>query len=393
MSKQPKALMFLLAYYKEDQRPRREASALAADGWDVEVICLNKGGEPREERFEGVNILRADMARSPNKTVSALAGEYIRFMFACLRLRGAAMFKRDYAVIISHNMPNFLVFASFPAKLRGTPVILDMHDSMISVFDNTLSKSGGLIAKVLPNILRLEERLSMAFANARVTVTQTFSELFRERSGNKDFFILHNAPDTSRLNVNRNPSPDGMTRLLHHGNIHERNGVQIMFGPLSKVNSGNQRFLLEVQGRGPYWDDLKHEAARQGVSDYLDFGGPFDYHSIVPSLEIAHAGVVVPEATLQMQEALHVKFLEYAACKVPIIARRLDTLLRYFPEDCAFYVDTDEDIVAALETLRASPEQAKEKAERAYERLQKISWDVERPKYLEFVRDTANIVS
>lgn len=379
-----KILMFLHAYYKEDNRPRREAEALAADGWDVEVICLNKGGELTNERFEGVNILRADMARSTEKTVGKLAWEYVRFFFACLRLRGRAMLRKEYAVVMAHNMPNFLVFAALPAKLRGTPVILDIHDSMLGVFENTLSKPG-MKSKLLTGVLNLEERLSMAFANARMTVTAKFAEALKARSGEQSFFLLHNAPDASRLNVGRNPCFKSETRLLHHGNIHERNGIQLMFAPLLRVNQAGRRFVLEIQGHGPYWDTLKQTANEMDLSEGVEFGGPFDYSDIVPRLSVAHAGIVIPVGSNQMHQALHVKFLEYAACKVPIIARRLNTLEHYFPDDCAFYVETEEDIVKALETLRADPAQAKERAERAYNKLQEISWETERPKFLEFI--------
>ena len=219
-----------------------------------------------------------------------------------------------------------------------------------------------------------------------MTVTEKFAEALQARSGERSYFLLHNAPDTSRLDVKRNPSSQGETRLLHHGNIHERNGIQFMFAPLLGVNQAGRRFVLEIQGQGPYWDTLKQTSNKMGLSDDVEFGGPFDYSDIAPRLGVAHAGIVIPAQSAQMHQALHVKFLEYAACKVPIIARRLNTLEHYFPDDCAFYVETEKDILEALETLRADPEQAQSRAERAYDKLQEISWEVERPKFLEFVK-------
>lgn len=382
-------LMFLHAYYLDDTRVRREAEALAAVGWHVEVICLNKGGEPHEELVEGVTVRRANIARSTIKTTATLAREYIRFLIACFKLRKGMMLRREVAVVFVHNMPNFLIFATLPAKLRGVPVILDMHDSVIDVYRDVFQHKSILKRWALEKALIWEERLSTKLATAIMTVNRPIAEDFSQRFGPRDFFLLHNAPDEKALQVSRPipaKAPSNLVRVLHHGNILSRSGVDRLLPLLRPLNADGERFRLELHGRGDFYPQVKALATNLEVAQYCDFYGPFTHQSIVPFLERASCGVVLPHRNRLFDYALPNKFLEYVACRVPIIAQRLHTLEEYFPADLVQYIETEDDLIASLEALHADPVAAQVRANRAYERLQEISWGTERPKFLEFVR-------
>jgi hypothetical protein len=68
-----------------------------------------------------------------------------------------------------HNLPDFLVFCTFLVKLRGVPVILDLHDLMPEFYVGRfgVSKGGWLSA-----LVRWQERQSCKFANHVITVSE-----------------------------------------------------------------------------------------------------------------------------------------------------------------------------------------------------------------------------
>ncbi|WP_166418818.1 glycosyltransferase [Cochlodiniinecator piscidefendens] len=389
MTTSKKALMFLHAYYKEDTRVRREAEALVVAGWDVDVICLNRGEEPREEVVSGVRIKRANIARSKKKTTIRLAWEYVRFLFTCLWICSSAMLRKQYDVVFTHNMPNFLIFASIPAKLRGTPTILDMHDSVMDVYGDIFRHKSGWQRNLLQGLLTLEEKLSASLATEMITVNRPIMEDFQNRLGGRKYFLLHNSPDLDELSVSRGPArpaePEDVTYILHHGNILERSGVDRVLPVLSTLNADGEKYRLEVHGRGPFYQNVQDMAADLGVAESCDFCGPFSHESITPYLERASCGVVLAHRNRLFDYALPNKFLEYVGARVPIIAQRLKTLEEYFPESMVQYVDTEDELKEALEELRADPVKAQQRADLAYERLHEISWETERPKFLDFV--------
>ena len=55
--------MIVHAYYEEDPRVRREAEALVAAGWEVDVLGLRRAGEGPTAVVAGVNLHRLPVGR------------------------------------------------------------------------------------------------------------------------------------------------------------------------------------------------------------------------------------------------------------------------------------------------------------------------------------------
>ncbi len=69
-----------------------------------------------------------------------------------------------------HNLPDFLVFSALPTKLRGVPVILDLHDLMPEFFAGRFGS--GRAAAWIGRLVRLQERVSCRFADHVITVSE-----------------------------------------------------------------------------------------------------------------------------------------------------------------------------------------------------------------------------
>src|SRR5438552_2458344 len=123
-------LMVLHSYYpRTAPRTQRQAERLVEAGYEVDVVCLRDVGEPARERYRGVDVHRLS-ARLDNRNVARQLLSYLRFFrLAAVRLTRLHR-RRRYATIHVHNLPDFLVFSALIPKLRGVPVVLDLHDLM-----------------------------------------------------------------------------------------------------------------------------------------------------------------------------------------------------------------------------------------------------------------------
>ena len=63
-------LMVVHSYCPADPRVRREAEALAEDGWGVDVLCLKDEGQSWRETIRGVRYLRFPLRRRRGSTRS-----------------------------------------------------------------------------------------------------------------------------------------------------------------------------------------------------------------------------------------------------------------------------------------------------------------------------------
>jgi len=92
-----------------------------------------------------------------------------------------------------HNMPDLLTAAALGPRLRGTPVILNVHDTFPELFATKYGRPPG---DRLERLLRWEERMSAALATRVVTVTdQARLRLEHRGVGVARTTVVMNSPD------------------------------------------------------------------------------------------------------------------------------------------------------------------------------------------------------
>ncbi len=188
-----RAAVLLYSEYATDPRPRRAAEALSNSGMEVDVVCLRENDEDKaEEIINGVNVhrLRWRHQRGGKLTYFIQYGRFFLSSFEFLTRRG---WRRRYDLVHVHNMPDALVFAALVQKLRGSAIILDLHDPMpelmMSIF--RLSPNHGLV-----RLLRVLERLSIGFADLALTPNISFKNVFVSRSCRTEKMqIIMNSPE------------------------------------------------------------------------------------------------------------------------------------------------------------------------------------------------------
>src|SRR5215510_13771372 len=76
------AAIVLFSHYPADPRPRRAAEALAAQGVNIDLICLRNGdGEPTQETYGNINVRRVRLKRYRGGKLGYVA-QYAAFVLA-----------------------------------------------------------------------------------------------------------------------------------------------------------------------------------------------------------------------------------------------------------------------------------------------------------------------
>ena len=197
-----------------------EANVLAlSPGWS------RKPGEAPDETVHGVRYLRLPIQRRRGGTLRYLF-EYAAFFTLAFAVSCALALRRRYDVFQAHNFPDFLVFCGLPHRLRGTKVVLDLHDLMPEFYTSRFGSQHGWLAR----LVGLQERWSCRFAHHVITVTQPWRAALIERGvpPAKCTVVMNVADD--RIFRPR-PRPNGGrldVHCLYHGNLTWRNGLDLV---------------------------------------------------------------------------------------------------------------------------------------------------------------------
>ena len=328
-----KIVVLLHAYYLDDSRVRRHCEWLAKCQKDITVICLNKGQESKCSMENDVRIIRAPVSRSESKSKLSYMLEYfLFFLYCCYKATVLSLIKRPKLIIVN-NMPNALVFAAFVPRILGVPVLLDVHDLMPELCDVVFKGK----AKLLRKILLFEEKLSFMFASHLMTVSYPVKKLLKKRTL-KPLHVTHNSP--SQLTV-VDKKEQQEVKILFHGNIHERYGVQRLIEPLSNLEKKGYEFSFDIFGKGPYTQELIKQTASH---DFITYQGSFMPVDVPNILSSATVGVIMNYPNPSNDFALPVKMLEYVANRVPVICPKLPIIKEYFSEESVFYFTDDSDL-------------------------------------------------
>ena len=126
-------------------------------------------------------------------------------------------------------MPDVLVFAALRPRLRGTPVILNIHDTFPELFATKFNRP---VDGPWAGLIRAQERISSRFADAVVTVTPEAGEILKRRgSAPRGVNVVMNSPDETVFGPPRPPTPfpaEGPIRVIYHGGLAPRFGVELL---------------------------------------------------------------------------------------------------------------------------------------------------------------------
>lgn len=328
------AAVIVYSTYPADPRVHRAAEALVEAGMNVEVLCITGGEDvPHRERVGQAEVTRVPITHKRETKFRYLVN-YGRFISAAFWFLARRAFTKKYAVVHVHNMPDLLVFSALVPKLLGAKVILDLHDPMPELM---VAIYGMQDRSWLVRLLRFSERMSIGFADLAVTPNVAFKDLFVSRSCRPEkMHIVMNSPEEAIFRVeqrSRDAAPKPGFRIIHHGSIVHRHGVDLLVQAVSQLRATIPGIQLDIYGSPTAFLDLVLALAeRLKVSEIVRYHGPKNPMEIAAAIREADLGVVPNRRSVFTDINFPTRIFEYLALGCPVIAPSTKGIRDYFGE-------------------------------------------------------------
>jgi glycosyltransferase involved in cell wall biosynthesis len=412
MSHRPlRIAMIHLSRFALDSRVQRQARALAERGDEVHLICLGE----RESLRVGAGAIHIHpvRARKPIGGAATYLREYANFTARALARVAALDLRHRFDIVQPHNMPDMVVAAALLPRLRGTPMVLDVHDTFPELYE---TKFPGPLHRMVARAVGLEERVCAAASSHLIVVTEQARERLQSRGvGVGKTSIVMNSPDERVFGPPRAPVPwpvQGPLRILYHGGLAPRFGVETLIRAVALLGAGvpgpegaaagtalggphsaeAPQVQLRVCGWGEDRDRLAALAQELAPGRIEIPREPVPFAHIPEELEKAHIGVVPPLHDAFTELLLPVKLLEYVHMGLPVVASRLPCMCDYFSdgEELRMFTPGDpHDLAAVLRELSLDPAGARQRAARATRRLPALAWEHQSAHYLALIDELA----
>ena len=389
--KPPRLCMVVHAYYPlGETRVEREAFALLANGFNVDVICLKGAEEPAVELVDGVKVYRLPIGRRRGRGVITQFLEYLTF-FVLSFVRLSKLYLRDrYEVIQVHNLPDFLVFAALIPKLSGAKIILDLHDLMPEFYSEKFQKPAESVAV---RLIGLQERAACAFADKVITVTEIWRQALIKRGlPAGKVFVVMNLADTRYFHQNGTGMPTDNNRfdLIYHGIMGRRHGLDLALRAIDKVRKKEPNIHMTLHGGGEFRHRLEEMVTELGLENHVSFSRNFvPTFQLVELIKSADLGIVPYRNDVFTGGILPTKLMEYAALGIAAIAARTFCISEYFDETMVeFFEPGDVDELAdKILLLSREPGKLLELAHNIDQFNEQYNWNEQSEKYVQFVID------
>jgi glycosyltransferase involved in cell wall biosynthesis len=392
-----RAAVLLFSHYPADPRPRRAAEALAAEGVDVDVICLRDSEDDQPKQTYGrVNVTRVGLKRKRGGKLGYV-GQYCAFIVICFVYLVARSIRHRYDVVHVHNMPDALVFSAIVPKLLGAKLILDLHDPMPELMQTIFKLPENSFSV---RVLKRLERWSSRFADLVITVNLACKRIYSSRSCDASkIHVVINSPDDEVFRIQRAGTCDGSSLngngskpfvLLYHGSLVHRNGFDMAVDSLEKVMLNIPSVRLSVCGRRTeFFDKVMESAVRRGLDQRIDYLGVCDLTEVVEAIERCDLGIIPNHRNIFTEINTPTRLFEYLALGKPVIAPNTPGIQDYFADDDLMYfeVGNADDLARKIQFAYSHPTEVAETVKRGQAIYLSHNWKRQRGALLDAITE------
>ena len=375
------------SFYESDNRVTRYAESLAARGDHVDILALRRSTAlPLRETINGVHVHRLqDRLGKNERSKLAFLWPLLRFLGNTSRWLTHAHRRQRYDLIHVHNIPDFLIFATWYPKLTGTPVLLDIHDIVPEFYT---SKFGRQSTGLSFRLLKLMERISAAFADHVIIANHLWLDTYAVRTHTQERSTAFvNYVDSQVFVPHPRRRRDDQQIVIFPGGLQWHQGLDIAIRAFPAVRAAMPKAEFHIYGDGNAKDSLVALVREMALQDYVLFFEPTNVRQIAAIMAEADLGVVPKRANSFGNEAYSTKIMEFMSVGVPVVISSTkidrfyfdDTVVRFFPSG-----DTEALARAMIDLLSNEPVRRQYiEAGLAYARQN--SWDGRKQDYLGLV--------
>jgi glycosyltransferase involved in cell wall biosynthesis len=378
--------MLAHTFYESDGRVIRYAESLARRGDQVEVLALHPVGEPLPPPTRnGVAVSHILGRAGAEGSQLAHLWQLVKFLVkANLHLLGRQL-RQPYDLIHVHNIPDFLVFATWLHKLCGGRVILDIHDVVPELFAN---KFGVAQEGFLMESLKLTEKLSCAFSDHVIIANHLWYDKVTTRSVLPERctpFI--NNVDTALFRPRPARPANQRQIMIFPGSLQWHQGLDVAIDALALLREELPRLDLHVYGGGQALPDLVRQAARLGLQDRVRFFPGRPLAEIIPLVAAADIGVVPKRSDSFGNEAYSTKIMEFMSLGIPAVVSRTRIDDFYFNDDVVAFFEPQNpaDLARAVKRVLGDGEYRARLVANGLQYARENSWETVQQQYLDLV--------
>ena len=382
------ARICMVAYtdYVGDTRVRREAEALVARGDVVDLVCPRTKSTDSRTSLGGVNLHFVRQFRYGKAGPIRYLARYVSFLLAAAARVSRLNRLNRIDLVQVHTMPDFLVFAAWPAKRRGAGVILDVHDLVPELYESKFGLNGG---HPIVRFLIWIERRSIAFADAAIAVHRPHRDaLVRHGAPMEKLTEVMNSPDSRLLGTPRDEANVDPSLIVYHGTISRRHGLETAVRAVDQARRNGVDLRFFIAGDGDDAERIEELIVELGLQEAVTFQRGFVLlEELLPTLRRAGVAVIPLIPDVFTRYMLPVKLLEYAALHIATIVTRTPTIETYFDESSVAFVEPNDPQALALELadISCNPSRRRILTRNAAKVVERHSWEAECTRYLSVV--------
>ncbi len=384
--------MLVHGHYPNDTRVRRQAECLAEGGFEVYVVALKE--KTRQPRFEVINevfVYRMPLRKKRGNKIRYFFEFTVMTLFSIWKLAFLHL-KKKFDVIHVNNMPDFLIIAGLIPRLTGAVLVLDVHDPMSELFQETYQVNE---THLMIRLLKWQEWISYRLANHLVTVNDPMAENVAKKRGcpKETVKIVHNFPDLKVFPICEDktnwPNNRKSFVLLYSGTVTEHYRLDIAVRAIAKVSQDIPNIRFRILGRGSSLQRVLDLAKDLGISDKVEHLESVDIDMVKNIIVEADVGISTHQSGVFGNLYFSTKIIEFMTQGLPVISSRTLTIEKYIPEDSIFYFEPEqvEDLAKQILLVHNNPAIVLEKIRNSKKLLSRYNWEEESRRFLALYGD------
>lgn len=385
----PHILVIVYEAYARDSRVRRHCRALAQAGHQVEVLAIDESRSASAAEADGVAFTPLRVGKYRGRSRLAYIGAYLAFSANAFAVIVQRLIRRRLDLVYVNNPPDLLVFAALPARMRGVPVVMDVHDLMSELYPAKFGRKPGVISRIVAVV----ERASFRFADGLITIHDLYRDRIAAIAGpGKPVVGVWNVPDAAGwadigdARVEITPHEPGPLRLGHHGTIVERFGVGTALEAMAILRDRGVPATLTILGDGDYAPQVESRIRSLGLEQVVTFDRRMFVPDDLPAFSQAiDVGIAPYQPSPFTEGGLPTKVLEYLALGVPAIVTGTEMIRRHL--DGAVRViggGSGEELADAIVEMR-DPQVRRRYAEAGRPLARQFDWESQRARLTDVV--------
>jgi len=296
-------------------------------------------------------------------------------------------------------MPDILVSTALLPKMTGSKIILDLHDPMPELY---MTKYAMDVSHPVVKIHRFLEKWSILFADRVITPNIAFRDLFVSRSCPRwKIHIVMNSPQEHIFHIrNISPVDDRLPRkrdrfrLMYHGLIVERHGLDDAIDAVSTIKGQLPNLTFHIFGQGEFLGDLKEKVTRLGVGEWVRFHGFVPLEQISAAISDMDLGIVPNKMGPFTNINFPTRIFEYLSIGKPVVVPRTRGICDYFSEDSTYFFDPGnvKSLARVIFEAYANPGERRQIVKRGMEIYHQHQWGLQKNHLINLVLDLLGIL-